>query len=88
MKPFHQAACQTQNFKSHFVSNIIYSRGDGDRNGWWVGRMVKREGGCQRGCYFKWIHHSKLVKTEAPGFARCSGTCVGVTDKATARRFG
>lgn len=27
MKPFHQAACQTQNFKSHFVSNIIFKLG-------------------------------------------------------------
>lgn len=37
MKPFHQAACQTQNFKSHFVSNIIYSGTDGDRNWGWGG---------------------------------------------------
>lgn len=54
-----------------------------------VGRGgVKREGGCRRGCYFKWIHHSKLVKTESPGFGRCSRTGVGVTDKVTAGRSG
>lgn len=52
------------------------------------GATVKREGGCWRGCYFKCIHHSKLVKIEAPGFGQCSGTGVGVTDKVTARCLG
>lgn len=44
MKPFHQAACQTQNFKSHFVSNIIYRGTDGDRNWGWGGGVGGAEG--------------------------------------------
>lgn len=67
MKPFHQAACQTQNFKSHFVSNIIFILGE-----WWgeeSGATMWREGGCRQDgvsedCYSKdkRSHQSKLKK--------------------------
>lgn len=88
MKPFHQAACQTQNFKSHFVSNIIFIQWE-----WW-GQESWGEGGgglsTRRGCYFKdkRIHQSKLEGNEAPGFGWCSGVCVGLTDKVTAGLLG
>lgn len=69
MKPFHQVACQTQNFKSHFVSNIIFILwewwGDGIK-GYGVkrGRLLTRWWGVSEDCYSKdkRSHQSKLKR--------------------------
>lgn len=93
MKPFHQAACQTQNFKSHFVSNIIFIQWE-----WWRQELggahtERREGGCRRsgGCYFKdkRIHHSKLEKKKLQVLDDVTiRVCVFLTDKVIARPLG
>lgn len=69
MNPFHQAACQTQNFESHFVSNIIFDTGGVMGRGMRGCDGEKREGvdevvvvGVSEDCYSKdkRSHQSKL----------------------------
>lgn len=79
MKPFHQAACQTQNLKSHFVSNIIFILGK-----WWreesgATTMWKEREAVDRvqvseDCYSKdkQGHQSKLKKRTMSGMKFCT----------------